>query len=63
LIRKLQEKVLGKPIGIPTHLFVEPFGGHTLKSGQVGVEQNPLAANLKNARCYSFGRFDGLFSP
>ena len=58
--RELKHEVRGKAFGVAVDLFVEAFGGHPKKCGQVGVENDLLLAQGENQRFERRAGFHGV---
>lgn len=43
-----EQKIAGEPPGIAFDLFHEPFGGHPIEAGEIGIEDDSMAADVKD---------------
>jgi len=51
---ELEAEIAKKPLKIAFHRLVEPEGGHAIKPRQIGIQDDPLAANLSQQRLDRF---------
>jgi len=56
LIHQPKHEVGGKPLQVPPHLFVQPFGGDAVERREILVEQHLLATDDEDATGDPLGR-------